>query len=708
MSDVRSKLLAGIVVAGLAPFMALTAGAEPAEAGNKWSAQAPTATKAAENVLQVAEADAASDETSSDETPADSQETAEPAAASEDNASGSAAAEAAPAPASAAPPLPAAKPAAAASAKPLPAARPDYYTERAKQAVEQDAKEDAKPHPLQSANPNYDVIVCEGGCAGQNSAQIVYIEPRSAHKPIALGEMIPSSSNGAAKKEADTTITCEAGCYENSKRSYANIPGGGYAGAMGGVADGGSWVTTVTPTAASATAKPDKMAASKPGHEGGSGDWMKRINKDMGNSAPAAASAPEPAKVATEKAAVEKLAQTAAAAKPAAMAEVKPEPKSEVKPADAASAEAPKAPDAAQPMASEQAAAAPALSEAAPVASTEAPAANTTPPAPSATAPVVSAEAPAAAALTGQMTPTAGELAPAAPAVAPADIAKEAPAAPAQQSAAEAPKAPVVEPAKEMRAVEKQPAPAPEQKASTEPAMASPATASNEPVKVEGHAPTAAASPAEPMAPAASAVAAAPAAPAEPMSKPVVTVESSAPAPAKTAEVEKTIVPAKPVEVAAAEATEPAAETAAPPAVAGSRHDPVVNIETADGEMASAMSKARASLPEFWSKLEQPGSGETDFSLKVAISGSNDKDVEHFWLTNIKRKDGVITGTISNEPSSVKTVHMGQLYTVNPEKISDWMFKRNGKMVGNETMRPLLKRLPAQQAAAYRQMYETP
>jgi uncharacterized protein YegJ (DUF2314 family) len=36
------------------------------------------------------------------------------------------------------------------------------------------------------------------------------------------------------------------------------------------------------------------------------------------------------------------------------------------------------------------------------------------------------------------------------------------------------------------------------------------------------------------------------------------------------------------------------------------------------------------------------------------------------------------------------------------------MFMRNGKLVGNETMRPLLKRMPKEQADRYRAMYETP
>ena len=146
----------------------------------------------------------------------------------------------------------------------------------------------------------------------------------------------------------------------------------------------------------------------------------------------------------------------------------------------------------------------------------------------------------------------------------------------------------------------------------------------------------------------------------------------------------------------------------APSAKSASHNDAVINVETGDPDMNAAISKARLTLPEFWSKLDAPASGETDFSLKVAIEGANKGEVEHFWLTNIMRKDGKIVGIISNDPETVKTVTRGQSYEINPEKISDWLYKRNGKMVGNETMRPLLKRLPPQQAAAYRGMYETP
>jgi hypothetical protein len=63
---------------------------------------------------------------------------------------------------------------------------------------------------------------------------------------------------------------------------------------------------------------------------------------------------------------------------------------------------------------------------------------------------------------------------------------------------------------------------------------------------------------------------------------------------------------------------------------------------------------------------------------------------------------------INNEPVYAKQVKAGERYEFGDAEISDWLFMRNGKMVGNETMRPLLKQLPQEEADEYRRIMETP
>jgi uncharacterized protein YegJ (DUF2314 family) len=132
----------------------------------------------------------------------------------------------------------------------------------------------------------------------------------------------------------------------------------------------------------------------------------------------------------------------------------------------------------------------------------------------------------------------------------------------------------------------------------------------------------------------------------------------------------------------------------------------MVMVPNDDPEMAAAIAKARTQLPVFWKALEKPGAGEDRFALKVAIKDG--ADVEHFWLIDVAREGDKYVGTINNQPEIVNNVSAGERYTFADADISDWMFMRNDKIVGNETMRPLLKRLPKAQADEYRAMYAAP
>ena len=141
-----------------------------------------------------------------------------------------------------------------------------------------------------------------------------------------------------------------------------------------------------------------------------------------------------------------------------------------------------------------------------------------------------------------------------------------------------------------------------------------------------------------------------------------------------------------------------------------SRHqssdDKTISVSGDDAEMNAAIAKARASLPDFWRVFEKRDRGETDFSVKVKIP---DKEkVEHFWVVDIERKDGKISGTINNDPDFVQNVKLGDRITVNDADISDWLYLRNGKMAGNYTLRVLFKQMPKSEVEKYKQMLADP
>ncbi len=134
--------------------------------------------------------------------------------------------------------------------------------------------------------------------------------------------------------------------------------------------------------------------------------------------------------------------------------------------------------------------------------------------------------------------------------------------------------------------------------------------------------------------------------------------------------------------------------------------DDVIQVPDDDAEMNAAIAAARASLPTFWQKLAKPEPDEDGFALKVRIVDGGQS--EHFWLVDVVRAGDKLSGRINNEPGIVGNVREGDRYNFAEADISDWMFMRNGKIVGNATMRPLLKHMPPEEADVFRKMLETP
>ncbi|WP_254510986.1 YegJ family protein [Anatilimnocola floriformis] len=135
--------------------------------------------------------------------------------------------------------------------------------------------------------------------------------------------------------------------------------------------------------------------------------------------------------------------------------------------------------------------------------------------------------------------------------------------------------------------------------------------------------------------------------------------------------------------------------------------DRTVNVQGDDAEMNAAIEKARETLPNFWEAFEKRDRGVGDFAIKVRITDAN--GVEHFWANNVERKDGKIFGVINNDPNTVKSVKMGDRIEIPEADISDWLYMRaDGKMVGNRTLRPLLKTLSADEAAKLRSILAEP
>ncbi len=135
-----------------------------------------------------------------------------------------------------------------------------------------------------------------------------------------------------------------------------------------------------------------------------------------------------------------------------------------------------------------------------------------------------------------------------------------------------------------------------------------------------------------------------------------------------------------------------------------SRPDTLVTSGYDEKEMDAAITRARREVDSFVAELKKPTGSEHAVKAPIEDKGQT----EHFWLTDVVFKDGSFTGTINNDPGIVGNVKFGQKWTIKKSEISDWMFMRDEKMHGNYTMVPLLKTMPADEAAIYKSMMANP
>ena len=92
--------------------------------------------------------------------------------------------------------------------------------------------------------------------------------------------------------------------------------------------------------------------------------------------------------------------------------------------------------------------------------------------------------------------------------------------------------------------------------------------------------------------------------------------------------------------------------------------------------------------------------------MKVPVK--DEHGTEYFWVADLKRQNGAVSGEINNEPEIVHSVKLGDRITIPEAEISDWMYVRGGKIYGNETVHAQYKTMSPEEAAAVKKMMANP
>ncbi len=115
----------------------------------------------------------------------------------------------------------------------------------------------------------------------------------------------------------------------------------------------------------------------------------------------------------------------------------------------------------------------------------------------------------------------------------------------------------------------------------------------------------------------------------------------------------------------------------------------IFSLTDDDAEMNAAIESAKETLADFDKALID--SGNENFALKISFD-VRDK-VEHIWAVNIEKIDDEYLGIIDNIPNSVTEIKLNNKIEIEKNRISDWMFSKNGKLYGGFTIRVLRNRM---------------
>jgi len=136
------------------------------------------------------------------------------------------------------------------------------------------------------------------------------------------------------------------------------------------------------------------------------------------------------------------------------------------------------------------------------------------------------------------------------------------------------------------------------------------------------------------------------------------------------------------------------------PALAEEVPDQVIRVSGEDQEMNEAIAKARDTLDDFLALAAHPPRGAHDFKLKVKFEDAH--GVEHMWVTPFEVEGERFSGTLADDPETIRSVRAWQTVTFSRADITDWGYESGGKQVGSFTVCVLLKHMPAAQAEQYR------
>jgi uncharacterized protein YegJ (DUF2314 family) len=110
-----------------------------------------------------------------------------------------------------------------------------------------------------------------------------------------------------------------------------------------------------------------------------------------------------------------------------------------------------------------------------------------------------------------------------------------------------------------------------------------------------------------------------------------------------------------------------------------------------DGELVRAQARARQTVGEIVDALKAGRAGDAHFVVVAPVF--NGRRSEKVWLRDVKVDGPFFEGVVAQQMWTASSMKPGDVYRVNQRAISDWMFVRDGRLMGGLTVRVMRRRM---------------
>ena len=129
--------------------------------------------------------------------------------------------------------------------------------------------------------------------------------------------------------------------------------------------------------------------------------------------------------------------------------------------------------------------------------------------------------------------------------------------------------------------------------------------------------------------------------------------------------------------------------------------DEVYGVKNEDKEMNAAIAEAIRTWPEFEKVMQAGDTSLQQFTVKMRFSYEGDNG-EHMWLNDLHYKEGQLMGVLNSDPMYVESVKWGDTLKIQKDSVSDWMYIKNGKLIGGYTIRALYKKMSKEEQEQFK------